>query len=1049
MPPIFPDYREKYRDCVRKKYQTPEDGNACHRAHLYLNERCTKLISANVKEGEHDILNRPWRHTGIISEQTAAITIDSLFGEDTDRAQTAVLLGAAGVGKTTMARKILLDWAAGRLFPDRFDSVFYLSCRQMNLVVGQTSLADLSLNSHPEFTQKEAQQELLMSPGRLLFIVDGFDELNCSTEQEEGNLSTDPHERKPVGILLSSLFQKTLLPEACLIITTRPNALGNLEKCLQSPCYVELLGFSEEGKEEYFHKFFGDKALATQALNYVKGNEAFWTACFVPSACWLICTVMKQQLSGREDLVPMCENLTAVYALSLSHLLTESPCNRSEQQNVRGFCSLAADGILQKRALFKEDEIRKQGLDPLSSTLCEHLFQKDPDCSGIYSFIHFSLQEFLAALFCLFEDGPEDSQTTKQDINVLLESCHKDQGDVTLIVQFICGLLNREIMQYIKDQFGWKISSAVKTNVLEWLKGDTQKTLAYPNYDQLELFHALYENHEEEFVRSALAHLTEITMDRLKFTPMDQAVLSFCIKNCLNLEALSLYTCVFLSKDHEAEELLGLSSWSSQLDGCKLTDSCCADLSTVLSTCQMLVNLSLQMSNLKDSGVRLLCEGLSHPNCKLEKLELWDCDLTHAGCRDLAVLLGTSQALTELKLSENSLLGDQGVELLCQGLKHPDCTLQSLGLEDCKLTAPGCQALASVLGTSQMLTKLHLGNNGLGDAGVKLLCEGLKHPKCKLQTLSLATCELTSACCGDLSSVLSVSQTLTELVLEYNKLEDTGVRLLCEGLKQPNCKLQILGLGQCNATAACCGDLASIFATNQALMELVVEFNPLGDSGVTLLCQGLKHPRCKLQTLNLYNCDLSAACGGDLASVLCSSQTLTELLLGGNSLGDLGMKLLCEGLKHPNCKLQKLCLCESEITAASCGELSSALSTNQMLEDIDLWNNQLGDSGARLLFEGLKQPTCKLQILSMCNCKLTAASCGDISSALCTNQNLKELRLDANELGDSGVMLLCQGLKHPNCRLKKIGLDSDQLTAKTVRMLSALKKMKPDLLIDI
>ncbi|KFO22940.1 NACHT, LRR and PYD domains-containing protein 1 [Fukomys damarensis] len=63
-----------------------------------------------------------------------------------------------------------------------------------------------------------------------------------------------------------------------------------------------------------------------------------------------------------------------------------------------------------------------------------------------------------------------------------------------------------------------------------------------------------------------------------------------------------------------------------------------------------------------------------------------------------------------------------------------------------------------------------------------------------LQEERLVGCGLTSNCCQDLASVLSASCSLTELDLQQNDLGICGVRLLCQGLRHPTCQVTLLWL---------------------------------------------------------------------------------------------------------------------------------------------------------------------------------------------------------------------------------------------------------------
>ncbi|XP_013911012.1 PREDICTED: NACHT, LRR and PYD domains-containing protein 12-like [Thamnophis sirtalis] len=158
--------------------------------------------------------------------------------------------------------------------------------------------------------------------------------------------------------------------------------------------------------------------------------------------------------------------------------------------------------------------------------------------------------------------------------------------------------------------------------------------------------------------------------------------------------------------------------------------------------------------------------------------------LTESCSRHVAEVLSKNQRLRELDLKiENS--DDKAMELLCDGLKHSQCTIETLRIHGGILTESRSRYFAEVLRKNQRLRELHLSITKFDERTVQLLCCGLKDPECTIKKLKLY---------GEISNE-SCSRHLAELFrglrqLEQNYSAEKTVGPLNEGLKHPECKIE-------------------------------------------------------------------------------------------------------------------------------------------------------------------------------------------------------------------------------------------------------------------
>ncbi|XP_028630915.1 NACHT, LRR and PYD domains-containing protein 12 isoform X3 [Grammomys surdaster] len=853
------DPQTTYKDYVRRKFRLMEDRNARLGECVNLSHRYTRLLlvkeHANPIWAQEKLLDIGWGHSRTRSHQASPIQMETLFEPDEERPEpprTVVLQGAAGMGKSMLAHKVMLDWADGRLFQGRFDFVFYISCKELNRSHTQCSVQDLISSCWPE--RGAPLEDLIRAPDRLLFIIDGFDKLHPSFHDAQGPWCLCWEEKRPTELLLGSLIRRLLLPQLSLLITTRPCALEKLHGLLEHPRHVEILGFSEAERKEYFYRYFHNTGQASQVFSFMMDYEPLFTMCFVPMVSWVVCTCLKQQLESGELLRQTSRTTTAVYMFYLLSLMQPKPGTPTFKvpANQRGLVSLAAEGLWNQKILFDEQDLGKHGLDgaDVSTFLNVNIFQKGIKCEKFYSFIHLSFQEFFAAMYCALH-GREAVR------RALAEYGFSERNFLALTVRFLFGLLNEEMRCYLERNLGWTISPQVKEEALAWIQNKAQSEGSTLQHGSLELLGCLYEIQEEDFIQQALSHFQVVVVRNIS-TKMEHMVCSFCVRYCRSTEVLHLYGSAYnTGTEDDPPEPSGAQTQSAQSQERNiLPDIYSAYLSAAVCTNSNLIELALYRNALGSQGVRLLCQGLQHANCKLQNLRLKRCQISTSACQDLAAAVIANRNLIRLDLSGNSL-GVLGLELLCEGLQHPRCRLQMIQLRKCLLEAAAGRVLASVLSSNSHLVELDLTGNPLEDLGLKLLCQGLKHPVCRLRTLWLKICHLGQASCEDLASTLKMNQSLMELDLGLNDLGDSGVLLLCEGLRHPDCKLQTLRLDSCGLTSKACEDLASILGINQTLNELYLTNNALGDTGVRHLCKRLRHPGCKLRVLWLFGMDLN------------------------------------------------------------------------------------------------------------------------------------------------------------------------------------------------
>uniref|UniRef100_A0A3Q1ITU9 NACHT LRR and PYD domain-containing protein n=1 Tax=Anabas testudineus TaxID=64144 RepID=A0A3Q1ITU9_ANATE len=766
--------------------------------------------------------------------------------------------------------------------------------------------------------------------------------------------------------------------------------------------------------------------------------------CHIPVFCWITATVLEHMLTT-EQRGELPKTLTDMYSHFLlvqtkrkknkydeGHETSPQELTEADREVLLKLGRLAFEHLEKGNIMFYQEDLEQCGLDVTEalvySGVCTEIFKRESVIfqKTVYCFVHLSIQEFLAAVYMFhcytnrktevlkdFLKKKNISSSLDEFLNLTMEkSLRSKNGHLDLFVRFLHGLSlesNQRLLGCLLGQT--ENSPEIIQRVIKKLKNKTKMKISPDR--SINIFHCLMEMNDHSVHQEIQKFLKSKNISRKKLSMIHCSALAYMLQ--MSEEVLDELD---LKKYNTSEEgRLRLIPAVRNCRKARLSDSglsethCEVVASALMSDPSHLRELDLSKNNLQDSGVKLLCDGLKSLNCRLETLRSV---LSEISCDSLVSALKSNPShLTELDLSGNKLQ-DSAVKLLRGFLESPQCRLETLRLNHCSLSEISCESLASALKSNPShLIKLDLSENKLQDSGVKLLCGFLESPQCRLETLR-SNCSLSEISCDSLVSALKSNPShLTELDLNGKKLHDSAVKLLCGFLESPQCRLETLRLKNCSLSKISCDSLVSALKSNPShLTELDLGGNVLRDSAVKQLSDLVKSPDFKLENLSLSKISCES-----LASALKSNPShLTELDLSENNLQYSAVKLLTSlrnSFRLKKCSLSKI----------SCESLASALKSNPShLTELDLSLNKMKDSAVKLLCGFLESPQCRLETLRLKDCSLSKISCDSLVSALKSNpSHLTELDLSQNyNLQDSGVKLLCGFLESPQCRLKTL-----------------------------
>ncbi|XP_036201320.1 protein NLRC5 isoform X5 [Myotis myotis] len=850
------------------------------------------------------------------AEDGADVSLQDLFGPRADKGpRVMVLLGKAGMGKTTLTRWLCQKWANGQL--DRFQALFLFEFRQLNLLAEALTLPQLlfDLYLRPEEGPDAVLQYLERNAKGVLLIFDGLEE---ALHPHPSGETAGPEAPGPALALFSGLCRGTLLPGCRVMATSRP---GKLPDCLPTEAAtIHLWGFDGPRVEEYVGRFFSNQPAREAALAELRANRHLRSMCAAPALCRIACLCLRHLLP---DLSPgqSAALLPTVTQNYVQMVLALSPRGYRAAESLRGLGEVALRGLETGKVIFSAGDIPPAmmafgaALGLLTSfCVCTGPRQQEPG----YAFTHLSLQEFLAALHLMA--SPEvDKDALARHVTLNSRWLLRTKARLGLwdhLPIFLAGLASSACCPFLCHlaERGEAWVGAKQATVIQALKKLATRRLTGPKV--VELCRCVDETREPELASLMAQSLPcQLPFHNFPLTYADLAALT----NVLGHREAPIHL---------------------DFEGCPLEPRC----PEALAGCGRVESLSFKSRKCGDAFAEALSRSLPTMG-SLKKLGLAGSKITARGIYHLVQALPLCPHLEEVSFQDNQLKNQELLSIV----KVLPClpTLRKLDLSHNNVSMATLLGLTEVAVTCRTIRMLQVRSPALrGNAGQK-------EAQSRSLALRLQKCCLTIRDVEMLIAQLREVPLLEEVDLSGNQLEDEGCRLVAEAAPQLRIAgkldlsdngLSVAGVPWVLRAVSTCRNLADLhislmhktvvltFAPELEEQERTQERAAFLDS-LTLRVSSELPPSSP--RIRLTHCGLQAEHLEQLCKALEGSCRLGHLDLSKNALGDEGAAQLAQWLPALGA-LQSLNLSENRLSLDAVFSLAQCFSAVPWVLQLDI-----------------------------------------------------------------------------------------------------------------